>query len=250
MVPILSSISDASAKGYGLFSSKTDIVINPVTSGLLFTLDASNPSSYSGTGTTVLDISGNGRHGVFNNSNVSWVAKSGSTPAYFKFNGSTDSDYLYQNQGSSSSVVDVVIGIMVTDANSTLGCVYSYTGSSDKSLRLWEASSTTWGFRGGSGSIAPTDGNDWQNGQESYTTINNNTSIVANNTYPTNTWGVLRSYSSNSAFTRPHNYMLGAGAYPGRQLRGRINFIHGYNRQLTTQEVTSIYSAYRGRLGL
>jgi hypothetical protein len=176
------------------------------------------------------------------------VAKSGSTPAYFKFNGSSDADYLYQNQGSSHYTYDLVIGMMVTDVNSSLGCVYSYVGASDKSLRLYEDPvNNTWGFRGGSS--AP-DGNDWQYGQDSKTVINNLQALTYPNLYPANTWGIVRSYSSNGNFSRPHSYMLGANAYPGRQLRGRINFIHGYNRELSNAEIQSIYGAYKTRLGI
>ena len=248
MSPLLETFGAASARGFGLLSAKSDIVVNPVTSGLQFTLDASNPSSYPGSGSAVYDISGNGRHGVFNNSNVYWVAKSGNTPAYFRFTGSSDGDYLYQNQGSSFYCYDLVIGMMVTDANSGLGCVYSYVGANDKSLRLYEdPANNQWGFRGGS---QPPDGNDWNYNETAKTMINNLQPLAYPSLYPTNTWGIARSYSSNGNFVRPHTYMLGANAYPGRQLRGRINFIHGYNRELSNAEIQSIYGAYKTRLGI
>jgi hypothetical protein len=247
MTPLLSTLGGGSARALGLFSAKSDIVINPVTSGLQFSLDASNPASYPGSGSAVYDISGNGRHGVFNNGNVTWVAKSGSSPAYFKFNGSSDGDYLYQNQGSSYYCYDLVIGMMVTDATTFLGCVYSYVGANDKSLRLYEDGSSNWGFRGGS---QPPDGNDWNYNETAKTLINNLQPLSYPNLYPINTWGIARSYSSNGNFVRPHTYMLGANAYPGRQLRGRINFIHGYNRELSNAEIQSIYGAYKTRLGI
>lgn len=250
-MPILSTISSASVRSFGGFSSKTKthLVTNPITSGLQFQLDFSDPNCYSGSGTQFYDLSGNGRHGVINNtSGVSFVAKNGDTPAYMNFAGTSDSHYIYQNAGSSAYVYDVVVGMMVTDANSFLACVYSYTGASDKSLRLNEdGPNNRWGFRGGS--VAP-DGNDWQIGQEALTTINNNSNIAYPNYYPTNTWGVMRSYTSNGNFSQPHSYMMGANAYPGRQLRGRINFVLAYNRQLSTSEVTQIFNAYKSRLGI
>lgn len=247
MSPRISTFGAASARGFGHLAATSDIVVNPVTSGLQFTLDASNPATYPINNGVIYDTSGNGRHGKINNG-VTFVAKNGSTPAYFSFPGTSDSHYIYQNQGSSFYGYDLVIGIMVTDLNSGLGCIYSYVGASDKSLRLREVlAQGTWSVGGGSDSV---DANDWGYGQTTKTVINNYAPLDGEHRYPANTWGILRSYSNNSNFTRPHSYMLGANAYPGRQLRGRINFIHGYNRELSQAEVQAIYGAYKGRFGL
>ena len=40
---------------------------NIVTNGLVLALDAANPKSYPGSGTTIYDLSGNGNHGTLNN---------------------------------------------------------------------------------------------------------------------------------------------------------------------------------------
>jgi hypothetical protein len=53
-----------------------------VTSGLVFYFDAANPKSYSGSGSTAYDISGNGAVGTL--SNVSW---SSANSGYMTFNG-------------------------------------------------------------------------------------------------------------------------------------------------------------------
>ena len=224
------------------------------TSGLLFQLDASLTSSYPGSGTTWTDISGNGRNGTINNTSaVTFVAASGGQPAYFNFAGGADTAYIYQTAGTTSNVYDVVIGLQVSPTTNVLGGIFlpTQTLGGDKSLRLSGATiSTTWGIRGPAGSAQPTDANDWQNGQETYSTINNNTSIASPNTYAVNTWGILRSYSTNSNFTRPMSWQIGAGAYTGRWFIGKINFMLGYSRQLSTAEVTQIYNAYRGRYGI
>ena len=47
-----------------------------VTSGLVLCLDAANPRSYSGTGTTWTDLSGNGYNFTLSNANV-WTTYNG-----------------------------------------------------------------------------------------------------------------------------------------------------------------------------
>jgi hypothetical protein len=55
-----------------------------VTNGLALNLDASNPNSYPGYGTTVYDISGNGRDFTLVNG-LTW-----NSPGYFSFDGVDD----------------------------------------------------------------------------------------------------------------------------------------------------------------
>lgn len=53
------------------------------TNGLQLWLDATNPDSYPGTGTTWSDLSGNGYDFTLNNA-AAFVAASGSVPAHMK----------------------------------------------------------------------------------------------------------------------------------------------------------------------
>jgi hypothetical protein len=44
-----------------------------VTDGLVLCLDAGNPKSYTGSGTTWTDLSGNGNNGTLTNSPTYWI---------------------------------------------------------------------------------------------------------------------------------------------------------------------------------
>ena len=63
-----------------------------ITDNLVFCVDAANTKSYTGTGTTWTDLSGSGNNGTI--TGPTFVAASGSDPAYFDFDGSNDLVYL------------------------------------------------------------------------------------------------------------------------------------------------------------
>jgi hypothetical protein len=91
-MPLLESFSTGSAAAYGLFYKPS-----VVTAGLALALDAGNPASYSGTGTTWSDISGNGNTFTLNNAS----AYNATGPKYMDFNGSYGASYL-STQGNIS----------------------------------------------------------------------------------------------------------------------------------------------------
>ena len=75
-----------------------------VMNGLILCLDAANPKSYPGTGTTWYDLSGNGAHGTVNGT-VSFV--SGDSQSYFNFAIASDSNYI--SSTASQNYVDMTI---------------------------------------------------------------------------------------------------------------------------------------------
>jgi hypothetical protein len=77
------TISGATISGGITLSPSASIV----TSGLVLSLDAGNPSSYSGSGTTWFDLSGNGNNGTLVNS-PSYTTISGAQT--FAFNGTNN----------------------------------------------------------------------------------------------------------------------------------------------------------------
>ena len=211
----------------------------PPTSGLLLNLDAGNPASYSGSGSTWNDISGNGRNCTFP---TSLTYTSSGQSSYFSLPGNSDSARFTQSAGSNGSYFDIVVGMWTNSSTQDLGAVFLPTNQSDKSFRLEKNGTTNWRFR------PSPDGNDWQFGQTSLTAYNNTYSISTYMNY--GQWYIVRSYGNNGNFSRPFPYGIGAGAFSGRAWGGRINFFLGYNRQLTTQEATDIFNMYRGRLNI
>ncbi len=71
-------------------------IVAPVTSGLVLSLDAGNTSSYSGSGTTWTDLSGNGNNGTLYNTPTYVSGSAG----YIGFNGSNQ--YMQANIGTTS----------------------------------------------------------------------------------------------------------------------------------------------------
>ena len=87
-----------------------------VTDGLVFAVDAANSRSYSGTGTTWSDLSGNGNNGTLTNGPTYDSANSGS----IVFDGVND----YWTASNSSS-------LNISGSNITIGVVYKSNGLSD-----------------------------------------------------------------------------------------------------------------------
>ena len=101
--------------------------VGPVTDGIVLYLDASNPSSYPGSGTTWFDLSGNGLDGTLNG-NVTYSSPSSSF--YFPrtnnadgvtithdaalniFNGDYTIDIWFRNEALVSSATNDVLGII------------------------------------------------------------------------------------------------------------------------------------------
>jgi len=223
----------------------------PVASNLRLYYDPSNPSSYSGSGTVINDLSGNGLNGTM--SNITF------TSPYFSFNGTS----------SQISVAD----------NALLE-----PGSGDWSVEFWVNHSVI------SGSsrilIAKTDGGgpgDWgyglRNGSTGNTFMevgNGTTSINSpSSTLSINTWyqvvGVWTNVASNSITIYINGSLIGSnsheftsiknttsplylGSFNGGQfsqwLNGRMGVVRMYNKALNASEVLQNFNADKSKYGL
>jgi hypothetical protein len=89
-MPLIETIGSSASRGFGQFGSLKRGSVNGqvVTSGLYIYMDPANTSSYNGSGTTVYDLSGNGRNGSMTNmSSSNWVTLNGYRAFNtFKFN--------------------------------------------------------------------------------------------------------------------------------------------------------------------
>jgi hypothetical protein len=222
------------------------------TNGLVLHYDPSNTSSYPGSGTTINDLSGNGRHGTM--SNISH------TSPYFTYNGSS----------SNISVAD----------NALLE-----PGSGDWSIEMWVNQSTITGST--RTLIAKTDGGntaDWgyglrtlSNGNTYMEMANGSAGVTSpSSTLSTNTWyqvvGVWTNVASNtlvlyvngvSIGTRFHSFVsvknttsplyigsFGDGSVFGQWLNGRMGIVRMYNKSLTSTEVLNNYNVDKSKYGL
>lgn len=215
-----------------------------VTSGLIARLDASNTSSYSGSGTTINDLSGQGATGTINGT-ISFV--SSGQASYWNFATASDSNYI--SSSLSQAYLDCTIVLYpdftrVGGANlAGLIADSSPVTGSDDSLRFEGVNGT------GPWSLAarnPGDANDWAYPTRTNYYVNGTVS----NTLVSG-WNIFGGYRTNTAgFPATWPYFLGSSGYADRSFQGRIALALLYNRQLSDAEQVQNFTALRGRFGL
>ena len=201
-----------------------------VTRGLLATLDASDATSYSGTGSTWYSTTAGGRNGNIQG-NVSWTGNG--QASYFDFPGA-NADRIVQNGGTTQLYKDICIVFKVDAMNNSFA--YLVSNGSDRSLRLVE------------GNLLNTSGNtgDWSS---STGTIfyENGTATTSNIPITNGQWYIIGGESK--CFSSAFNYTLGFG-YNSRALNGQIAFVALYDSVLTATEQVQNYNALKARFGL
>jgi hypothetical protein len=208
-----------------------------VSNGLVVQLDASDYNSYSGTGTTWNDISGNGRNGTLRGS-VSWT--NDGDASYFDFPGA-NADYIDQTSGSAQIYKDICIVFKVdVDVNPTSEYLISKSTTADKSLRVSSSAIRN-----------PGDGNDWSDSNSNGITYYvNGVADTGDVSISDEQWYILGGENTNDILLgSAWNYYLGTG-YGGRHLNGKIAFVALYNRVLTATEQLQNYNALKARFGV
>jgi hypothetical protein len=228
-------------------------------------LDASNTKSYSGTGTTWADLSGNGN--IFAASNYTYPTVGGSgSQRYFTFvnNGVTVNNiyssttnittfnqtqytrigwfYLTNNSSDWSPIIQNSIG-----NNSDMGLTVAGNRIHFRQYTNTGASGTTQGDYGVSGSTV-ININTWYQGVIVVDRTTNNLKIYVNGVLDTNT-------SINVIGNSSSNQMVLGGAtvdsYSGsRMFKGRIGQVFHYNTLLTANQILQNFEAYRERYGI
>ena len=199
------------------------------TNGLILALDASDSSSYPGSGNTWYDLSGQNAHAEA--VNLPTFGLNSESIKNFDFDGSNDE---FHSVNISQEYRDLIV-ITKLDYNTGLNMLFGHYDNLDDSMRF------------DSGSLRNTgDGNDWQQGQGAAVFINGQFNRAGYSVY--NTWSFIRTYRANtSGFGTSFRYELSSG-FNSRWYNGKINLILAYNRKLSDQEVTDIYNTLSGRL--
>lgn len=220
-----------------------------VMNGLVLCLDAGNPKSYPGSGTTWYDLSGNGNHGTFagniqyNSGNGGYLIFDGAVGSRIDFPslntqtvcfwGRKDSDMAHRG-------ALVAKGVTIDGGLRSVGTVV-YGGG------------TFWGPE-------LTDGNDFHENYESSLMMNG----VSNLSYANFGGGQIMLVPGST--TMYQDFYVGAIG-PGMDLssishdftpafqqprtyKGRVYAVSLYNRQLTNAELLQNYNALKGRFGL
>jgi hypothetical protein len=206
-----------------------------ITDGLVLNLDAGNTASYSGSGTTWKDISGNNTNGTFSGT-VNFTTISGIS--YFEFNNTyvsapiaKSASMTYTVWAKSSSLADC----MLFNAGNNGSGPDLFFWSNQLYWNTWDAGNNPFGF-----GFASIDAN-WHQ----YTVVNDATS-TAKLYFDGNLVGSAVQKSS----TYTNNLSIGgAGNGADWAWKGGIASFQAYNRVLIASEVLQNYNSVKAKFG-
>jgi hypothetical protein len=239
-----------------------------VTTGLILHLDAGNASSYSGSGTTWTDLTGNGYNATAQGS-VSFT--SAGQQSYFSFSGSSANRFLGNSNlyGTNSNQISGNVGISYSfifrpSSVSSRTCMISnYQSNSGYIMELgtypglW--TNTTRNFLSDNGAVRSSDNrggsNQVSNGVTYLITLTWDQPTKLSNLYVNSTLipqdhGAYNASSITSAWANSGNYQLMGDGAQGLGAYGNLYTAYIYNRPLTAGEVLQNYNALQSRFGL
>jgi hypothetical protein len=226
----------------------------PVTNNLVLYYDPSNPSSYSGSGTVINDLSGNGLNGTM--SNITF------TSPYFTYNGTSSQIQVVDNvllePGSGDWTMEVWVNQSVSGNDVVIGKFDNGGQTIDVSYSIRTRNTTYFaqiGSGSGSGSSLFVDStnyvgtlNTWYQIVYVFTNISANTLETFVN--GTSIGTVSHSLPSILNSTNP----LYLGSYNGGEYSqwfdGKIGITRLYNQALSSLQVLQNYNADKSKYGL
>ncbi|MDB4350335.1 hypothetical protein OAA38_00850 [bacterium] len=210
----------------------------PVTSGLVVHLDAGVEASYSGSGSTWSDMSGNGNNFTLTNS----PTFSSDNAGKLQFNGSNQ----YASGGpnlSTSNCSFVVIQRYASNNNSARGRILN--GLNNNTIYGMHSGNTNAYYAEGTIATTPTGGDtDWHihGFRENYS--GDSRVIYDNNVAPS---GQTASGGSEG----PNGFMIGKFSTGTTEYSDcEVAVVLVYNRIITTTELTTIFDFYKDRFGI
>jgi hypothetical protein len=215
-----------------------------VTDGLRFNLDAGNSASYSGTGPTWNDLSGNGNHGTL--SGATLPTYSSDNGGCFVFNGSNSN----VNSNKNATAIGIYDNSYTADA-----WVYPTDLGGDRGMFGDEVAAVRQGlhliFRGGTihqghyssdANIGSVTANNWWHIVFTFDKATGATKMYKNGVDQGNS-GTIQSYIGTSSIH------LGQGFGNTGFFQGKGAVYKMYNRVLSSAEVTTNYNALKNRFG-
>ena len=208
--------------------------------GLVLALDAANPKSYPGTGTTWFDISGNNHNATLNS-----------------VTHKPDNEGVFETSGVLASYIDNNT-INLSSTNFTVFCASRYSNATSAG-RVVNALSNNFlvGHHGG-GCEKYYPGNDWAAWQNALTEAQGriawrvyhacgDISGDAFDLYVNENNKVVGTSSGNQG---PNGLLIGKSPYSSEASEAHTSFVYYYNRVLTKAEVIQNFHAVKGRFGL
>jgi hypothetical protein len=247
---------------------------NIVTNGLVFNLDAANPSSYVGSGNTAYDLSGFGNTSTLVNGPGFGVTGGG----MFVFDGTND--YFEAQHSSSLNIsgsitVDVWVYLTSLSNSADMNLICKYSNAGGSSNQSWILFKSTGDYRSASPDGLTGNNNEFvwlssSNGNYSGALIGTGEQVL------TNTWyNVVAIYNSSTEkmqmyingqlktnvtrtgqtsgvlSTNLRNLQVGGTPLDSnRWVQGRIPISRVYNRALTAQEISQNFNATKSRYNI
>lgn len=225
-----------------------------VTDGLVLCLDAGNPKSYPGSGTTWSDLSGNGNNGTLTNGPTYSSSNGGS----LSFDGSNDYSQLSDTLAPSTGPFSCFFWYQIIGTSGRGGLFERRNIPPYNGWSLGQGGTSNWACR-------VSDGTNYRNYQFSYPSTNTWY-------YDGFTWdgsGTLNPYRNGSVDTGGTATSSGtvgnidtsgtryAMAIASRRdasnssyLPCKVSYTHVYNRALTASEIQQNFNALRGRFSI
>jgi hypothetical protein len=225
---------------------------NHVTSNLVLYFDPSNPSSYSGSGAVINDLSGNGLNGTM--SNISY------TSPYFTYNGTSSNIIVADNAllepgGGDWSIEFWVNHSVITGSSRVLISKTDGGGGGDWGYGLRTSNIGNTFAEIGSGTTSTTSPlstlsiNTWYHVVGVWTNVATNTLVLYVNGVSIGTR--FHSFASVKNTTSPLSIgSFGDGSAFGQWLNGRMGIVRMYNKALTFSEVSQNFNADKSKYGL
>jgi formylglycine-generating enzyme required for sulfatase activity len=222
---------DPAAGGRGVRTISSGIV----TDGLVLWLDAGIKPSYSGSGTTWTDISGNRNNGTLTNG-----------PTYSSTNGGIVvfdgvNDY-------------VSVPINLSTSNYTIIAIARYTGS--KNDRVISSNGNNWLLGWHTTQTNKYFAEGWVSASGGGTAETSWLCYAGTGNYSSDSWELYRNGVSivgpnNGGTNGPNGIRLGgSGLYPGESSACEIGLVLAYNRVLSAAEILQTFNALKSRFGL
>jgi hypothetical protein len=247
-MPLLETRGSASATGYGLTSSRSNLILH---------LDAGNAASYSGSGTTWNDLSPLGRPLSF----FRTPSYSSSNGGFINFTGNTNKNFAENTSHPDYNVDDLTVEVWTrinTNVNQTGFWIEKGVVNTQYAAFL-ENTGLKWRLNGGDTLIEPAVVS------ADYLSINTWYQLIFTHKpgeqkfYRNGSLQVTRSSNVSLAKLNTHGFTVGAwyngeGAPTesnhGYYLDGAISVIRVYNKVLTPTEISTNFNEYRSRYGI
>jgi hypothetical protein len=215
------------------------------TAGLILCIDSYNARCYTGSGSTVVDVSGN-------NNNLTVAGTTYSATQGWNFAGGSTSNYMIRNPISMPTTT-ISVEVWCKTTGSTSGIVSYASSAADNDFLIYDPSNVSLYTAAGAVStgVNIADGN-WKQ-----LVRTRNATTGAEVLYVNGASAYTGTLTAGTLVTTGGSFVLaqeqdsvGGGFDPGQSFSGNIAIVRLYNSVLTAAQVLQNFDATRGRFGI